>query len=79
MISQTSVMLSISKTRNKGGRPRTGATPMMVRVPPAILFALDAFIASEERHDSRPGAIRFILEDWFGSHGYLKRQKALHD
>jgi hypothetical protein len=68
---------SVSKARNKGGRPRTDATPVMVRVPPAILLALDAFVANTERRDSRPGTIRFILEEWLGSQGYFKPPRGL--
>ena len=61
--------LSISKTGSKGGRPRTDATPVLVRLPPVDLAALDAYAASIEPA-SRPQAIRAILADWLRTHGF---------
>jgi hypothetical protein len=56
--------LSISKTKNVGGRPRTDATPVLVRLPPAALSALDAWIRRQpEPRPGRPEAIRRILSD----------------
>jgi len=50
-------------TKNLGGRPKTGVgTPIMVRLQPDQLAALDAWIAcQEEPRPSRPEAIRQIL------------------
>lgn len=44
------------------GRPRTNATPVLVRLPPDQLAALDAWIEDQEDVPSRPAAIRTILE-----------------
>jgi hypothetical protein len=43
------------------GRPRTNATPVMVRLQPDQLAALDAWIAGQNKSISRPEAIRAIL------------------
>jgi hypothetical protein len=43
-----------------------------VRLQPPVLAALDQFIVDEGIGDSRPGTIRYILEDWFVSQGKLK-------
>lgn len=54
--------LSISKTeKNKGGRPKTDATPVMVRIYPDALHKLDAWIAEQDPPLSRPEAIRRLL------------------
>ena len=59
--------LSISKTKNVGGRPRTDATPVMVRLPPPALSALDAWISRQpEPRPGRPEAIRRILAEAIG-------------
>ena len=65
--------LSISKTKNKGGRPRTDATPVMVRVPPLQLAPLDALIADQpEPKPSRPDVIREALTEHLKAKGYIK-------
>ena len=61
--------LSISKTKNKGGRPRTDATPVMVRLPPDLLAALDAHMAEDGRNASRPDWIRQALREWLADKG----------
>ncbi|TPG13164.1 hypothetical protein EAH84_07125 [Sphingomonas oligophenolica] len=49
--------------KNLGGRPRTGiGTPVMVRLQPDQLGALDQWIANHETAPSRPEAIRQLLE-----------------
>ena len=54
--------LSISNTpKNKGGRPRTDATPVMVRLQPSDLAALDAYIAQQAEPLTRPEAIRQLI------------------
>ena len=64
--------MSISKTKNRGGRPRTDATPIMVRVMPPDVSALDAYIAAQpDPQPSRPEAIRLALRDWLTGLGYL--------
>jgi hypothetical protein len=52
----------ISDNKSVGGRPRTDATPVMVRLPPLAISSLDAWIAARpEPRPSRPEAIRRIL------------------
>mgnify|MGYP001185039854 CR=1 FL=1 len=43
------------------GRPRTGATKIMLALPPADLAALDAWIAAQPAPMSRQDAIRAII------------------
>jgi len=55
------------------GRPRVGATPVTVRVPPEQLASLDAWIAAQpESRPSRPEAIRLALRDWLTGMGLLQ-------
>jgi hypothetical protein len=55
------------------GRQAKGLGPAVgVRLQPALLAALDKFIVDEGIGDSRPGTIRYILEDWFVSQGKLE-------
>ena len=57
------LMPSISNIKKRGrGRPATGATPVMVRVQPDQLAALDAWIEKQREARSRPEAIRELLE-----------------
>lgn len=68
--------MSISNTGKKRGRgrPRVDATPLQVRVPPALLKALDQWMAdSRSEYASRPDAIRAILAEHLGKRGYLKK------
>lgn len=49
--------------KSKRGRPRTDSTPVMVRLQPEQIAALDAWIErQEEPRPSRPEAIRRLLE-----------------
>jgi hypothetical protein len=69
--------MSISDTRKKRGRgrPRIDATPLQVRVPPALLKALDQWMAdSRSSYGSRPEAIRAILAEHLGKRGYLPKK-----
>ena len=43
------------------GRPRTGATKIMLALPPAELAALDAWIAAQPQPMSRQDAIRAMI------------------
>ena len=53
--------------KTKGGRPRVDATPVTVRLPPANLSDLDAYIAAQpEPRPSRPEAIRRLLAEALG-------------
>ena len=54
---------SISKTRKSGrGRPFVGATPIQVRMPPTELANLDNWILKQKTHQTRPEAIRRLVE-----------------
>lgn len=49
--------------KSKRGRPRTDSTPVMVRLLPEQLTALDAWIeGQEEPRPSRPEAIRQLID-----------------
>lgn len=50
-------------TKNPGGRPKTGVgTPVMVRLNPDQLAGLDAWIARQAESQTRPEAIRNLLQ-----------------
>ena len=56
------IMPSISDNRKSRGRPKVGATHVGVRLPPAQLARLDAWIATlADPKPTRPEAIRQIL------------------
>jgi hypothetical protein len=58
--------------RKTPGRPATGkGTPLLVRLQPVPLSALDAFVADQQKPTSRPEAIRVILMKFFRSKRYL--------
>ena len=44
------------------GRPTTGSTPVLVRLPPDELAAIDAWIKKEHDGASRPMGIRRLVE-----------------
>jgi len=55
--------LSISKTgKNKGGRPRVNAVPVMVRLPPEKLEKVDNWREGQEGRPGRPEAIRRLID-----------------
>jgi len=56
--------MSIDDVRKRGrGRPKVGAEPITVRIPPDQLAALDAWIErQDEPRPTRPEAIRRLLE-----------------
>ena len=56
---------TISNIEKRGrGRPRTEATPIMLRLQPDQLAALDAWIAAQPNpRPSRPEAVRTILKE----------------
>lgn len=52
----------------KRGRPATGiGTPVLVRLSPELLSALDAFIQGQDRPITRPEAIRVVLADFLAA------------
>jgi hypothetical protein len=66
------LQISISKLGDlqmksrKVGRPRTNATPVLVRLHSECLSRVDAWIASRPEPMSRPEAIRQLLADSLG-------------
>ena len=48
--------------RKSRGRPPTGATPVLVRVPPEILEAVDRWIMKQPEPQSRPQGILGLVE-----------------
>lgn len=48
--------------KKKVGRPATGATPVLVRVPPEILEAVDGWIMKQPKPQSRPQGILGLVE-----------------
>ena len=60
----------IEKRRGRG-RPATNATPVLVRIEPRELAALDAYVAAADRM-TRPQVIRAALANWLAGQGYLK-------
>jgi hypothetical protein len=54
------------------GRPTTGSTPVLVRLPPDELAAIDAWIKKEHDGASRPMAIRRLVEQALDSFGRKK-------
>ncbi len=47
--------------KNKGGRPRTFATPLLVRLKPDLLARLDAWTEKQADRPNRVEAIRRLL------------------
>src|SRR6266540_610917 len=66
---------SMSRTeKRRRGRPRTDPTSIHLALPADQLAALDAWIRStEQRHASRPEAIRIILANYLLRRGYLRQ------
>ncbi|MBX9859348.1 MAG: hypothetical protein K2Y20_07120 [Sphingomonas sp.] len=55
---------STPDTKNPGGRPRTGVgTPVMLRLQPDQLAALDRWREAQEPLPTRPEAVRQLLAD----------------
>ncbi|KKL95361.1 hypothetical protein LCGC14_1855350 [marine sediment metagenome] len=46
------------------GRPKADTAPVMVRMPTALIAALDEARRAEEDLPTRPELIRRILEEW---------------
>lgn len=64
-------MAKATRDTTKRKRPPAAGTPVMLRLQPEPLDALDAFAASEKDAPSRPEAVRRILRDWLIGHGYI--------
>ena len=54
---------TVSNIRKKRiGRPPVNAVPVLVRIPPAEIEPIDAWIAKQKPPPSRPEAIRRLVE-----------------
>lgn len=68
---------SIPATKKSRGRPATGVgIPVQVRLQPAQVAPLDAWIAAQpDPKPSRPEAIRYALTDWLMGQGYAQHSE----
>lgn len=53
----------MSTEKNKMGRPRTDSEPVMIRMQPAMIAAIDEYRRTLEDLPTRPEVIRRILAD----------------
>jgi hypothetical protein len=66
----------VSNIRKKIGRPRVDATPILVRIPPDELAAIDGWVkAKSVPKPSRPEAIRRLVE--IGLKAHVPESKAV--
>lgn len=68
--------MSITVVRKSRGRPKVGATPVGVRVPPDLLAAIDRWIAEDgamlgDPAMSRPEALRRLATEQLISLGLM--------
>ena len=61
--------MKVVNIKNRGGRPRVDATPIMVRLPPSQVAALDDWRRNESDLPTRPEAIRRILAQALAAKG----------
>jgi hypothetical protein len=67
---------TVSNIRKKRiGRPPVNAVPVLVRIPPAEIEPIDAWIAKQKPSPSRPEAIRRLVEIGLGSVKVARAQK----
>lgn len=63
-------------SKNRGGRPKVGAIPVTLRLPPVLREPLDAWIDTHpDPKPLRPEAVRLILKDWLTGMGYLRHRE----
>lgn len=60
---------TVKSQKRRGPAPTGKGKPVLVRLQPDLLKALDA--ASEHHAITRPEALRMILKDWFEKQTYL--------
>lgn len=60
------------KSGKRGPKPTGKGTPVLVRLQPEMLDALDAFVSDHDASLSRPEALRRAFSDWAIAHGYLR-------
>ncbi len=55
------------------GRPKANTQPLMVRMPTALIEALDDVRRQEEDIPTRPELVRRIVEEWIARRGTDQR------
>jgi hypothetical protein len=55
----------------KKGRPSVDTEPVNLRLPRAVIDALEKYRRDQDVIPTRPEAIRVILQDWLVGAGYL--------
>ncbi len=55
------------------GRPKANTQPLMVRMPTALIEALDDVRRQEEDIPTRPELVRRIVEEWIARRGADQR------
>ena len=58
-------------SRKRGPKPTGKGEPVLVRLQPDLLEALDRFIASRQPGMSRPEALRLAFRQWAAEHRHL--------
>ena len=56
--------MSIGDIMKSRGRPKANTQPLMVRMPTALIEALDDARRQEEDLPTRPELVRRIVEEW---------------
>ena len=69
---------TVSNIRKRIGRPPVNAVPVMVRIPPAEIEPIDAWIKAQPKpKPSRPEAIRRLVEIGLAKSNTPKRPRVL--
>lgn len=68
MVSMTD---GVPPTRKRGPKPTGKGEPVLVRLQPDLLEALDRFIAGQQPGMSRPQAMRLAFRQWAAEHRFL--------
>jgi hypothetical protein len=62
---------TVKSQKRRGPAPTGKGYPVMLRLQPDLLEAVDRFISEEKPAASRPEAIRLALREWAIGMGYL--------
>jgi hypothetical protein len=67
-------MTTIPKTKKLRGRPPVDTKPVTLRLPIAMIAAVDKAVRAEPQPPpSRPEMIRRMMADWLRERGYLPK------
>ncbi len=61
--------------KKRGPKPTGIGVPVQVRLQPDLLASLDAFLADEPGHLTRPEAIRKLIDDGLERLGYRRTEE----